>query len=107
MDFYTVLYVYQKRSRGGGGGGPRGLFVAMGYLMTFKAILQALEGGELKFIDVTQNFKIFIRKKCNKIRSSPNPESYLHMQIKIIVRGAVCLRFNKLQLKIIFICSNR
>jgi len=41
--------------------------------MTFKAILQALEGGELKFIDVTQNFKIFIRKKC-KIRSSPNLE---------------------------------
>jgi len=49
--------------------------------MTFKAILQALE-GELKFIDVTQNFKIFIRKKCNKIRSSPNLESYLHMRIK-------------------------
>jgi len=35
--------------------------------MTFKAILQALEEGRgLKFIDVSQNFKIFIRKKCNK-----------------------------------------
>jgi len=44
--------------------------------MTFKAKLQALEGG-LKFIDVTQNFKIFIWKKCNKICSSPNLESDL------------------------------
>jgi len=37
--------------------------------MTFKAILQALGGGgggELKFIDVTQNFKILIRKNVTK-----------------------------------------
>jgi len=37
--------------------------------MTFKAILQALEGGRgggLKFIDVTQNFKILTRKNVTK-----------------------------------------
>jgi len=70
--------------------------------MTFKAILQALKGGgRLKFIEVTQNFKIFIRKKCNK--------NYLHMRIKIILagRGAVVLLINKLQLKIIYICPDR
>jgi len=49
--------------------------------MIFKAILQALEGGRLKFIDVTQNLKIFIRKKYNKIRSSPNLERDLQMRI--------------------------
>jgi len=46
--------------------------------MTFKATLQGGGvgvGGGLKYIDVTQNFKIFIRKKCNKIPSSPNLES--------------------------------
>jgi len=35
--------------------------------MTFKAILQALGGGlELKFIDVTQNFKILFGKNVTK-----------------------------------------
>jgi len=35
--------------------------------MTFKAILQALEGeGGLKFNDVTQNLKIFVRKNVTK-----------------------------------------
>jgi len=34
--------------------------------MTFKAILQALKGGRLKFIDATQNFKILIRKNVTK-----------------------------------------
>jgi len=34
--------------------------------MTFKAILQALEGGRLKFIDVTQNFQILTWKKVEK-----------------------------------------
>jgi len=60
--------------------------------MTYKAILQALEGGGIKFIDVTQNFKIFIRKKCNKICMSPNLESDLQMRIKIILEeGAVLI----------------
>jgi len=49
--------------------------------MTFKALLQALEERGLKFIDVTQNFMIFIRKKCNNIRTSPNLESDLQMRI--------------------------
>jgi len=40
--------------------------------MTFKAILQAIEGG-LKFIDITQTFKIVIRIKCNKISLISKP----------------------------------
>jgi len=52
----------------------------------------------MTFIDITQNFKDFIRKKCNEIRSSPNLESYLHMRIKIIFGGGGCfLLINKLQ----------
>jgi len=76
--------------------------------MTFKAILQALEGGGLKFIDVTQNFKILTRKKCNKIRSFLNLESDLQMRIKIILGKVGCfLLINKLQPKIIYICPDR
>jgi len=40
--------------------------------MALKAILQALEGEELKFIDVTQNFKIFSEKMYqNSLVSKP------------------------------------
>jgi len=34
--------------------------------MTFKAILHAIQGGGLKFIDVTQNLKILTRKNVTK-----------------------------------------
>jgi len=60
--------------------------------MTFKPMLQELEGG-LKFIDITQNFKIFIRKKCNKIRSSPNLEKLPAHAQKNNIGGAVFYLF--------------
>jgi len=50
--------------------------------MAFKAILQAIRGRELKFIDVTTNFRLFDFKNCNEIRLSPNLESYLNMFTK-------------------------
>jgi len=65
----------------------RGLFAVTGVSNDFKRILHVFEGGGLQFINVTQNFLIFIRKKCNKFRSSPNLKSYLHMRIKIILGG--------------------
>jgi len=59
--------------------------------VTFKAILQTLQGEGLKFIDVsvTQNFTIFIRKKCYKIRLFPNLKSDLIRCIKIILEGGL------------------
>jgi len=80
------------------------VFAAIRVSNDFKAILQALEGWErAKFIDITQKFKIFIQKKYNKIRSSPNLESYMHMRIKNNIGGWGCfLLINKLQPKIIY-----
>jgi len=79
--------------------------------MTFKAILHALVGG-LKFIDVTQNFKIFIRKNVAKFaRLSSNLESYLHslacLKSNMGGRGGCFLLINKLQPKLIYICPDR
>jgi len=37
------------------------------FLMTFKSILRALKGGgELKFIDVTTNFSLLLKKESTK-----------------------------------------
>jgi len=47
--------------------------------MTFKTILQALRWGQLKFIDVTINFRLFYVKK---ICLSPNFESYVHIHME-------------------------
>jgi len=77
--------------------------------------LQALEevwavGGGLKFIDVTTNFRLFIRKKkINKIRSSLNLESYAYAHGKIILKGreSCFILINNLQPKIIYICLDR
>jgi len=68
----------------------RGLFAAIGGSIDFQSNIASVRGGRgggLKFIDVTQNFRIFIQKKFNKIRLSPNLESYLHMRIRIILAG--------------------
>jgi len=49
--------------------------------MTFKTILQALEGG-LKFIDVTQNFRLFyLKKKVTKfVRFQILKVAYMHTE---------------------------
>jgi len=74
--------------------------------LTFEAILQSLEGVGIKFIDVTQNFKIVYSEKCSKFRSSPNLESYVHAQ-KNNIGGSCFLLINKLQPKIIYVCSGQ
>jgi len=56
-----------------------------------KAILQALRGRGLKFINVTINFWLFYEKNVTKFAWLPNFESYLHAYVhgKIILKGVV------------------
>jgi len=88
----------------------RCLITAIGVSNDFQSNIASVRGGMggLKFIDVTQNLKILFGKKCNKIRSSSNVESYyLHIRIKTILRWGCFFLINKLQLRIIYICPDR
>jgi len=78
-------------------------------LMTFKAILQALEGGGLKFIDATTNFRPFYSKKVIKfacLQPLNITWTAAHAHGKIIL-GRLLLLINKLQTKIIYIFLDR